>query len=90
MNIEILTNKAVYLGPGVLSLVIFLFLNMMLWMTHGSLLAHAGSDAAMFVMESLSKIRQASLAVLLLGILLIALSYWGTRRKGAAPDHPRV
>lgn len=78
----------VLLGPGVLSLAIFLFLNLFLWIIRGSLLAYAGESAAVFVLESLSKVHRAGNAVLILGLFLIALSYWGSRRQVHQPEQP--
>lgn len=78
----------VFLGPGVLSLAIFIFLNLVLWITRGTILAYAGESAAMFVLESLAKIRQAGFAVLALGLVLIGLSHLGSRPKADLPDQP--
>jgi hypothetical protein len=78
----------VFLGPGVLSMAIFIFLNLILWLTRGTLLAYAGGYAAVFVLESLAKIRQASFAVFALGLFLIGLSYWGSRRKANSLEQP--
>lgn len=79
----------VLLGPGVLSLTIFLFLKSALWIVSAPLLAQAGDYAAVIIQESLVRARQASLAVLLLGFLLIGLSYWEARRKAAVPGQPK-
>ncbi len=83
-------NYRVFLGPGVLSLAIFIFLNLALWITRGTLLAYAGESAAVFVLESLAKIRQAGFAVFALGLFLIALSYLGSLRKANPPDQPNI
>lgn len=54
-----------------------------------TVLAQAGDYAAVIIQESLVRARQASLAVLLLGFLLIGLSYWEARRKAAVPGQPK-
>lgn len=82
-------NYRVFLGPGVLSLAIFIFLNLALWITRGTLLAYAGESAAIFVLESLVKIRQAGFAVLALGLILIGVSYVCSRPKADPSDQPK-
>ena len=81
-------NFRVFLGPGVLSLAIFIFLNLALWITGGTILDYAGESAALFVLDSLAKIRQAGFAVLALGLVLIGLSHVGSRPKAVPPDQP--
>ncbi|MEW5785452.1 MAG: hypothetical protein AB1767_10335 [Bacillota bacterium] len=74
----------VYLAPGVLCLVITLFLNIMLLIAQGILIDYTGGGAALFVMASITRVRQASLLVLVFGAFLIGLAHIGRNRQRPA------
>jgi len=79
-------NFRVFLGPGVLSLAIFIFLKAFLWVVGEPLLAYAGDYAALIIQDSLARARQASIVLLLLGFALIWLSHWRGRREISTID----
>ncbi len=70
----------VFLAPGVLCLIMFLFLNLILFVTQSFIFAFTEGAADLFVTTSFSKVRLASWLVFTLGALLIGTSYWARRR----------
>ena len=81
-------NFRVFLGPGILALMIFVFLKMALWFAHKLLFDFAEDYGDLIVLEILNRFRDANFAVLALGLLLIGLSYLGAYFKKGAPDQP--
>lgn len=79
----------VFLAPGVLCLVLFVFINLTLVIVQNYIFAYTESYAAVYVMSSLARIKQAGFVVLALGVLLIGVSYWGTRLE-KLPGQPKT
>jgi hypothetical protein len=71
----------VFLAPGVLCLVIAVFLNLVLFIMAGFIFDFTGSDAAIFVVTFFQRLRMATLFASILGVLLIVTYYWGVRLR---------
>ncbi|HSW35275.1 MAG TPA: hypothetical protein VLH18_01590 [Candidatus Limnocylindrales bacterium] len=69
----------VFLAPGVLCLVITVFVGLAVFMSTDYIFAYAGQYGEMFLYNAMARLRQISFAMLVIGVVLIAVSSFGDR-----------
>lgn len=70
---------SVFLGPGVLCLVITFFLVLIVSLTSEQILRFLGPSTDMYIQTAIDRFRAAAIGMAIFGILLTALSVWGDK-----------
>lgn len=68
---------SVFLGPGVLCLVITIFLVVIVSLTSEQILRFLGPSTDMYIETAIDRFRTGAIGMFIFGILLTALSIWG-------------